>query len=293
MIEITNIDWWKDVFYFFRKKAIYIICGKIKKNLIYAFWGKSINNFGDLLTPLILKHYGLTPVHAYPNKAQIVSVGTLLGYMSNDFKGIIMGTGINNPSLKPFNNAVVVGLRGKLTQDAIGLNSGYSIVLGDPGLLASRIFPKRENKRWKLGIVPHLSELQHPIVKKWEAEFSDEVKIINVLRNPEIVIKEIDACEHIISSSLHGLIIADSLEIPNIRYIMPDASNYEYEHNYFRFDDYYSVLEVTHEFIAIKGDETERELMVKFRTDFSMLEPIKDNLDEMLRGFVASYLRNK
>lgn len=283
--NFLNKSFWEDIKYFFINKLVSLIKGYLSGNLIFAYWGKSQNNFGDLLTPLILKHYGLTPVHAVPNESHLVSVGTLLGYFSTDFKGVILGTGINEPTKKTFSSAKVIGLRGKLTQKVLGLEN-KNIILGDPGLLVSRIFPARMTKKWKLGIVPHMSELYHPIVNRWTKNLGDSAKIINPLRNPEIVITEISACENIISSSLHGLVVADSFCIPNIRFIIEDT----YKFNYFRFEDYYSALGIPYDWINVDGTESLEILLMKLRKDFSMIEEIKENLDQMFRSFTQSYL---
>ena len=43
------------------------------------------------------------------------------------------------------------------------------------------------------------------------------MKVIDVNRPPFDVVRDISTCEAIVSSSLHGLIVADALEIPNVR----------------------------------------------------------------------------
>ncbi|MDL2323399.1 polysaccharide pyruvyl transferase family protein [Bacteroidales bacterium OttesenSCG-928-A17] len=267
------------------------ITGKVKKNLISAYWRYDHNNFGDLLTPLILKHYGLSPIHAYPHKAQLASVGTLLGFMDPDFKGYLLGTGIDKADTKEFPQATAIGLRGRLTQKALNLENRNDIVLGDPGLLISSIFPNRKEKKWKLGIIPHLSEVNHPILNEWKKKYKEEVKFINPLRNPEIVIGEIDECENIFSSSLHGLIIADSFEIPNCRFTT--EGDHVYKYNDFRFEDYYSTLNVEGTKITVNGSESLEYILSNMRSDFSMLPLIKENLNKMFQCFASNFLKKE
>ncbi len=70
-------------------------------------------------------------------------------------------------------------------------------------------------------------------------------------QHPSAVIKQIAECECIVSSSLHGLIIADSLGIPNIHVkvtnnLLGDG---------FKFDDYYSAYHLPHTLIDIYKDK--------------------------------------
>jgi hypothetical protein len=55
---------------------------------------------------------------------------------------------------------------------------------------------------------------------------------------------------------LHGLIVADSLGIPNAWIESPDLIG-----GRFKFDDYYSSLDVCENPVVLKGDETFLELI--------------------------------
>jgi hypothetical protein len=59
----------------------------------------------------------------------------------------------------------------------------------------------------------------HEHDRLWESirtQAPTEVRVVDVRRGPTAVIKEIAACEHILSTSLHGLIAADSFNIPAV-----------------------------------------------------------------------------
>jgi len=55
----------------------------------------------------------------------------------------------------------------------------------------------------------HTLDKNEEIFKKM-LEYYPNSKIIDVQNNPKQVLKEISMCEYIISTSLHGLIVADS-----------------------------------------------------------------------------------
>ena len=85
--------------------------------------------------------------------------------------------------------------------------------MGDLGLLASRIWHK-EPARYNVGVVRHY-------VDKNEYPFADIV--IDATEPAEDVIKKISSCRVILSSSLHGIIVADSYGIPNMRIARDDV----------------------------------------------------------------------
>jgi hypothetical protein len=101
-------------------------------------------------------------------------------------------------------------VRGPLTRRAVKKNGGHCPeVYGDPALLLPRIVAASPQKKHALGIVPHY--VDHASVRdQWP-----DLPVINVLNaDPREVIREITQCEKIISSSLHGIVVAHAYGIP-------------------------------------------------------------------------------
>lgn len=208
---------------------------KFKKRKINAYWCRA-NNFGDWLTPVILKYFGYTVLYSSAYDADIIMVGSILEQVPHLYRGKILGAGFIYPESKlSFPKAEILGLRGRLTKLSTGIDR--EIVLGDPGLLISFLCNKKIFKKYKLGIVPHVSDVRTDaltVLKK-----NNHIKIIYPQQHPIKVAKDIMSCDAILSSSLHGLIFADSLGIPNRRIIF----NKNTLGGNFKFDDYYSVIE--------------------------------------------------
>lgn len=68
-----------------------IIWGKLHGNLVRVHWGRHLNNFGDCLTPDILKYYGMTPAYISSNEeADIILAGTILQWVKPSFNVILL-----------------------------------------------------------------------------------------------------------------------------------------------------------------------------------------------------------
>ena len=85
------------------------------------------------------------------------------------------------------------------------------------GLVGHKLLKNKKNlQQYTIGLIPHYmdknSEWIRSIVKKW----GSECLLIDVENTATNVIHEMNKCHIIISSSLHGIICADALEIPNI-----------------------------------------------------------------------------
>jgi hypothetical protein len=87
----------------------------------------------------------------------------------------------------------------------------------------------------EIGFVPHLTQYEYYNKFIQNNDKLKNIKIINPTDNYKNVIESIRKSKYLISSSLHGLILADSFDIPNIML-------YEQELNEgtLKFKDYYS-----------------------------------------------------
>jgi pyruvyltransferase len=230
--------------------------GALKGNGMKAYWYRETVNFGDLLTPVVLRHHGFSPIHAYPKYAQLASTGSILEHLPDEFGGFILGSGfIDSDSRRRFPNARILAVRGTHTRERIeGL--GSNIPLGDPGLYAAKLMGSNRNATSALGIIPHHINLDSPYLAKIKVRSPDLVRIISPVAQPEEVFSQMQECELILSSSMHGLILADALGKPSIwcgEKLLLGGN--------FKFFDYASAVGRTDWAAAeVTGDETLAEL---------------------------------
>lgn len=164
----------------------------------------------------------------------VLCIGSIITWMTTP-KSIIWGSGIVYPerelSAKP---QKVLSVRGPLTRQYL-LKRGIECpeIYGDPALLFPRYYRPKVEKKYRLGIIPHFRDKNNLLVGKFAKDPS--VKIIDVqnVRPWHRFIDDICSCEHIASSSLHGLIISDAYDVPNIWIEFPDG-----ESKKFAFQDY-------------------------------------------------------
>ena len=148
----------------------------------------------------------------------------------------------NNPLSR--DNLKVCALRGAKTRQRLELLTGkvYDVPLADAGLLSSLYVDGVPEKEYEVGIVPHFSQKGETQFQELKNSFSSAC-IIDIQQDPKIVINQIARCRYILSSSLHGLIFADGLGIPNLHILgeTPLAGGS------FKFEDYYSCYDLPHE----------------------------------------------
>lgn len=181
---------------------------------------------------------------------------------------IIFGSGFS--SLKYENesyirNIKIIAVRGNISLQRLKKNKitvSNSVVLADPGLLFPIIFKFKKlnsvKKYYNLCIIPHYVDQNNTLIKsKIKVKQS---MILNIKENPFKFIKTLSKCKRVLSSSLHGLIISDSLAIPNLRIV---ASNKIIGGDY-KFRDYYSAygLKIPLQFNLNKTTFTEKQLKI-------------------------------
>jgi hypothetical protein len=154
-------------------------------------------------------------VRAEARAAEVAICGSILEKLVDAPRGcIVAGVGSMHMGLKPLPNIKhldIRALRGELTRRALNENSKHSIgdvPLGDPGILAPALYELAPRQAHRLGVVPHYIDSR---------PFGYADVVIDVTAPPHEVIYEISKCSYIMSSSLHGLIVAQALGIPAMR----------------------------------------------------------------------------
>lgn len=234
----------------------------------YRICYPQIPNMGDLLNKDMLEPLFHIKVQRVERKdSNLSAIGSSLLYglrsralYSTNFKkrikqGIIKafnidpfyvwGTGFIDYNTQEDNiiqlrNTKFLSLRGNLSKYRVErvLGKKLNIPTGDGGLLVGRWIGENPPKKYRLGIIPHFKEKDSPIVSEMKNKYSDSV-IIDLGKKPIDVVKEIASCETILSSSLHGLIVADSFHIPN-KHILLYPYGERMLGDGFKFADYYS-----------------------------------------------------
>ena len=225
-------------------------------------WYFRNNNAGDIFTAYLLRKLGYNPIWT-DKDPELICAGSILeasplklleSKQKNSVK--IIGSGLHNKGSKPFtynmNNFLAV--RGKLTIESM-TRLPRDTTVGDTGLLLSRIYKPKTDKKYKIGIITHFVDYNH-IKETCPQEFKgSNIKIINMLLPDETdssfekLFDEINECEFIFSSSLHGIIFAHSLGIP--AYHIEDKPLLSRDN--FKFKDYYSSIEIPYKKILYKN----------------------------------------
>lgn len=179
-------------------------------------------NFGDDINFSFLPNLtGYTHLlhkkNQYNRTTNYLMIGSILTDKYTDEQSIIWGAGMLKERTLKHKPKQVCAVRGPLTRDVL-LKSGIECpeVYGDPALLMPYHYYPYIQKKYKLGIIPHHSHIKSTLLNRFKND--DEIKIIDFTSYPDwkTVIKQMLACDFIVSESLHGLIIAEAYKIPNI-----------------------------------------------------------------------------
>ena len=201
--------------------------------MIKVYFWKNRKNFGDLLTSLLLTRFAhVSSEWSEPEYAELVMAGSVMDKLPDEWEGVIAGAGkLHEKTERHFPNAKILAVRGPLS--AKGLKGNFA--LADAGLLADELVATSE-KRYNLGVIPHWTDT----TLEFDPRFTKfDPKIIRVADDPLDVIREISYCKKVVSSSLHGIILADAFGIPRRIEIPPRALTHAHqEGGLFKWKDY-------------------------------------------------------
>ncbi len=258
-------------------------------NLFYwsskIFENKELENYGDLLSAYIVEQCSGREVQFFNAPAQrkawfkkeyLMAIGSILSYATK--KATVWGSGIISKEDTP-GSAKYCAVRGPLSRKRIQ-ELGYVCpeVYGDPALLLPTFYNPSISKTNKLGIVPHYVDYEG--VKN---DYGNEIKVIDLMTdNWKKTTDHICSCEAIISSSLHGVIVAHAYGIPAI---WVQFSNKLSGDNTKYADYFYSVGLKPYEGVLINTIKTGKELLTLVNErenlpDQLYLNQIKEGLEQ-------------
>ena len=195
-------------------------------NKIKLYWLNQDRNFGDMLTPILFERLGFSFEKASEeDKGKLLAIGSII-YVSKE-NDVIWGSGImSDNDFQTPKGLKVLAVRGPKTKERLK-GCEVSDVFGDPAILMPDVYTPQSQEKHKIGFVPHYVDVNDERLK---GEY-----IIDVKNDPLEIIDRICSCDMIVSSSLHGIIIAEAYGIPAVWIKLSDkviGGN-------FKFNDYF------------------------------------------------------
>ena len=201
------------------------------------FWRPSKGlNFGDYLASVIVQRMLATRERVadepVTRSARLLSLGSVLHFANTG--DTIWGTGRNGKipdDRHRFDSLDVRAVRGPRTRAFLHeLGIAAPPIYGDPALLLPRLFSDRfvpAPVSGRIGLICNLNDPEPDL---------DGAEVLPLRIDPcdhwAKVIDDLLSCEHVVSSSLHGLVIADAYGIPcshlRLSDIEPDFKYHDY-----------------------------------------------------------------
>ena len=174
----------------------------------------------------------------------------------------------------------VCAVRGKRTMDYLmshGVDSPQ--VYGDPALLMPRVYNPDVEKKYRLGVIPHVADMDTPFMQSLCRSLPDDVTVIRFRDYGDWhdVIRQVKSCEFIASSSLHGIILSDAYGVANVWVRM--SSNII--GGDYKFQDYFSAVGRRLEGAVSVDASTSWQSLLEYRQQYN---PIAFDADALLRA---------
>jgi Polysaccharide pyruvyl transferase len=206
-------------------------------SIVKTYFWKKVPNFGDQLTAMLLRRFSkLDSCWASPEESELITIGSILTHMPKHWRGVVAGAGkLHEKSVIDLPEAMFLAVRGPLSAKGLKKN----LVLADPALLADELVGYRD-KEYDLGLVPHWTDKTLALDPRFTKY---RPKIIDVRADPATVLREISKCKKIVTSSLHGAIVADAFIIPRRIELAPRMLSHPHqEGGDFKWRDYSASL---------------------------------------------------
>lgn len=203
-------------------------------NLFYWQMSEQEENLGDYLSKVVVTHF--MPQKASPAAGKSIktlfATGSILGFRCQDAtiwgSGMLYHHSIYLDRLR-FSKLDIRAVRGPETRKLLlGIGKDCPEVYGDPAILMPLIFkPENVIKKHKVSIVLHYDHGNYAIPDGFECNMIDIVT-----KDYKSFITQIMESELVISSSLHGIILAETYGVPAV-FLAPKKLRL------FKYEDWY------------------------------------------------------
>lgn len=193
-------------------------------------------NLGDMINPYLIEGLTGIPPRYQARPERVLAIGSIIKFAKAGDQ--VWGAGCPSADHVIQPEAVFHAVRGPLTRQMV-LEAGGDCppVYGDPAWLLPLVYPNRKpRKTHRLGLIRHFTHRDREIT------LGDDVREIEIIRagkpGIEAFLDEMLGCEAIVSSSLHGVIIANAYGIP-ARLATFEDTDRQIHGDGMKFDDYF------------------------------------------------------
>lgn len=213
--------------------------------------GRLMSNFGDELNVAVISYASQRLVRwSPPEKAQVIGIGSIIEFFADRVEGgerpFVWGAGVRQGEMSTRRLERVLSayrtisaVRGPSTLKALHL-SDSDVALGDPGVLAPLVVPA-DGEKSGTAFLPHFrtwrSKAGRAEIKRIE---KTGIAIVMPTEGYESVLRKIAGSELLVTSSLHGVIVAHAYGTPVVWVDIPGVP--QASEPRFKFDDYFGSM---------------------------------------------------
>ncbi len=258
----------KLLFPFRNRFMLFNVTNFAKKDMVNLDYWLESDNLGDTLTPVVVNHLlakrGIKLDKKVNGIKHLFAVGSVITAGIQD--GTVWGSGILNARLGyrlKGRKLDIRSVRGPFTRTYLA-DYGFEApaVYGDPAIFMPEIYTPsvKIEKKYKYGVVMHKDQVM-PV------ENRNDLMVIDICTaDYKGFVNKLLSCEKIISSSLHGIILAESYGVQAVL-LKPKV-------DYLKYDDWYYSTKRYEYPVATSIEEGMKVMPL----------PLPSNLDELRRG---------
>ncbi|MFZ3415588.1 polysaccharide pyruvyl transferase family protein [Arthrobacter sp. 3Tela_A] len=222
--------------------------GEVPPGFLNLLWWDERPNFGDAVGPWLAGRLsGLTPVNGRSLRLgtpALATAGSIAGWLEQDGSQI-WGSGLMGPlegeslaRMRCLKNVRVHAVRGRNTRTELQRMTGWHVpeVYGDPALLLPR-FLETDGAApgGGIAVVPHLDHRG-----SLKSAAVPGITLVDVREGVETVVRQIAAAQVCVSSSLHGIIVAQAYGVP---WVWLRVSDRIISGDRYKFEDFFTTLD--------------------------------------------------